>query len=130
MRHTLFVATILIAMGCNGAHSTRRAGATGTLASGGTLTGTASYYAHKYHGGKTASGERFNMHALTAAHRTLPFGTQVKVTNLANGRSATVRINDRGPSKRERIIDVSYATAQKLGFIRQGLTRVRLTILR
>jgi len=77
-------------------------------------TGKASVYA--YQGGKTASGERSNPHALTAAHRTLPFGTMVKVTNNKNGRSVYVRINDRGPFKPGRIIDVTPAAAQKLGF--------------
>ena len=74
----------------------------------------ASVYA--YEGGKTASGERANPQALTAAHRTLPFGTRVKVTNKRNGRTVVVRINDRGPFKRGRIIDVTPAAAQRLGF--------------
>jgi rare lipoprotein A len=77
-------------------------------------TGIASVYA--YDGEKTASGERANPRALTAAHRTLPFGTTVKVTNKHNGRSVVVRINDRGPFKRGRIIDLTPAAAQRLGF--------------
>jgi rare lipoprotein A len=86
-------------------------------------TGIASVYA--YSGGKTASGERANPGALTAAHRTLPFGTSVKVTNKKNGRAVVVRINDRGPFVRGRVIDVTPAAARQLGF--GGLTRVSLS---
>src|SRR5690606_7267624 len=74
--------------------------------------GTASWYGSKHHGRKTASGERFNQHALTAAHRKLPFGSRVKVTNLANQRAVVVRINDRGPFSRGRLIDVSRKAAE------------------
>lgn len=88
--------------------------------------GVASYYGEKFHGRRTASGERFDMNELTAAHRTLPFGTRVQVTNLANGEQVVVRINDRGPVKESRIIDVSYAAARRLKFVREGLTRVRI----
>ncbi|NMZ74584.1 septal ring lytic transglycosylase RlpA family protein [Pseudomonas nitroreducens] len=88
--------------------------------------GTASYYGKAHHGKRTASGERFNQNALTAAHRTLAFGTRVKVTNLDNGRSVVVRINDRGPFGRGRIIDVSKATAEQLNMLRSGTARVRL----
>ncbi|AGI22938.1 septal ring lytic transglycosylase RlpA family protein [Pseudomonas sp. MT3] len=91
--------------------------------------GTASYYGRAHHGKKTASGERFNQHALTAAHRTLPFGTRVKVTNLNNGRSVVVRINDRGPFHRGRIIDVSRAAAEQLNMLRSGTAPVRLESL-
>ena len=86
-------------------------------------TGVASVYA--YDGGKTASGERANPRALTAAHRTLPFGTTVKVTNQKNGRTVVVRINDRGPFKRGRIIDLTPAAAQSLGF--DGLAPVTVS---
>lgn len=95
------------------------------LADGG-QTGTASYY---WQGKGTASGERFNANALTAAHRSLPFNTKVKVTNLRNGRSVVVRINDRGPFIRSRIIDVSRAAASELGFTGRGLTQVRIAVL-
>ncbi|MFV3367802.1 septal ring lytic transglycosylase RlpA family protein [Pseudomonas sp. NY15435] len=88
--------------------------------------GTASYYGKAHHGKRTASGERFNQNALTAAHRTLPFGTRVKVTNLDNGRSVVVRINDRGPFGRGRIIDVSKAAAEQLNMLRSGTAPVRL----
>ncbi|MCK7613292.1 septal ring lytic transglycosylase RlpA family protein [Roseibium sediminicola] len=78
-------------------------------------------------GGQTASGETANPKGLTAAHRTLPFGTLVKVTNLANGKTVTVRINDRGPFAKGRVIDVTWAAAKELGFVRKGLTRVKVT---
>ncbi|MDJ1464486.1 septal ring lytic transglycosylase RlpA family protein [Nitratireductor sp. GZWM139] len=85
--------------------------------------GSASWYALT---SKTASGERMNPAAMTAAHRTLPFGTKLRVTNERNGRSVVVRINDRGPFARGRILDLSKAAAAKLGFIRAGHTRVCL----
>ena len=93
-------------------------------------TGLASYYGKKFHGRHTASGERFNMHAMTATHRHLKFGAKVKVTNLKNGKSVVVRINDRGPFIKGRIIDLSYAAAGKLGMLTDGITRVRLTAAR
>ena len=86
----------------------------------------ASYYGKQYHGRKTASGERFNMHALTAAHRTLPFDTMVRITNVATGQSVIVRINDRGPFVRGRVIDVSPAAARALGF--SGVASVSLNV--
>lgn len=88
--------------------------------------GTASFYGREEHGGRTASGERFNMNAMTAAHRTAPLGSHLKVTNLRNGRSVVVRINDRGPFVRGRIIDLSRAAASELGFIGAGVTRVHV----
>lgn len=88
--------------------------------------GVASYYANKYHGKKTSSGERYNMHALTAAHRTLPFGSTVKVTHLQNNRSVVVRINDRGPFTKGRIIDVSLEAARRLQMVSSGTARVRV----
>lgn len=91
--------------------------------------GVASYYANQFHGRRTASGERFDMAALTAAHRTLPFGAKVRVTNPANGRSVVVRINDRGPFHGGRVIDVSHAAAERLGLIGPGKGRVTLALL-
>lgn len=91
--------------------------------------GLASWYGKAHHGQLTASGERFDMHALTAAHRTLPFGTVVRVTNLKSGKSVNVRINDRGPFHRDRIIDLSYEAARKLGFVRRGAARVKITVI-
>ncbi|RMT66532.1 hypothetical protein ALP29_03243 [Pseudomonas syringae pv. avii] len=92
-------------------------------------TGTASYYGAKHHGKKTASGEPFNQNALTAAHRRLPFGTQVKVTNLDNNRSVVVRITDRGPHTRGRLIDLSRKAAEQLRMLRSGTARVRVQAL-
>ncbi|MHC6227207.1 septal ring lytic transglycosylase RlpA family protein [Pseudomonas sp. X10] len=89
-------------------------------------TGTASWYGSRHHGKRTASGERFNQNALTAAHRSLPFGSRVLVTNLGNQRSVVVRINDRGPHTRGRLIDLSRAAAEKIGMIRSGTARVRV----
>ena len=91
--------------------------------------GIASYYSETLHGRRTASGELYDKRALTAAHPALPFGSRVRVTNLANGRSVVVRINDRGPHVKERVIDLSYAAARELQFIGQGTTRVRLEVL-
>lgn len=93
------------------------------------FSGRASWYGPKFHGRLTASGEVFNQNALTAAHPSLRFGTRVKVTNLNNGRSVVVRINDRGPYTKNRILDVSAAAARSLGMIRSGVARVRVTIL-
>lgn len=91
--------------------------------------GIASWYGHKEHGGKTASGERFDRYAHTAAHKTLPFGTMVKVTNLTNGKDTVVEINDRGPFVKNRIIDLSYAAAKSIGLIGRGTARVRIEVL-
>jgi rare lipoprotein A len=97
--------------------------------SGSSETGKASYYAQAHHGKRTASGERFDQNALTAAHRTLPFGTRVRVTNLNNERSVVVRINDRGPFVRGRVIDVSRAAAVRLDMLRAGVVPVRVEAL-
>lgn len=91
--------------------------------------GQASWYGSQHHGKRTASGERFDQNALTAAHRSLPFGTRVKVTHLGNGRTVVVRVNDRGPVSRKRIIDLSKAAAERLGMLRQGVAPVRLEAL-
>jgi rare lipoprotein A len=91
--------------------------------------GVASYYGAKFQGRRTASGEIYNAEELTAAHRTLPFGTQLKVTNLRNKKSVVVQINDRGPHVRGRIIDLSKAAARKIGIMRTGTARVKLEVL-
>jgi rare lipoprotein A len=88
--------------------------------------GLASYYGPGLHGRRTASGERFDQNALTAAHRTVRFGTCLRVVNMENGKSVEVRVNDRGPFKDERIIDVSLGAARKLEMVEKGLARVRL----
>ena len=95
----------------------------------GVQTGQASWYGEPHHGRRTASGEIYDMYQLTAAHPTLPFGTRVLVTNLKNERSVEVRINDRGPTASGRIIDLSYAAAQKLGLRFGGTVRVRLRVI-
>jgi len=92
------------------------------------LQGMASWYGHPFHGRKTASGEAYDMHAMTAAHKTLPFGSLVQVTRRDTGASAVVRINDRGPFKKGRVIDVSLAAAKILGLDRDGLAPVLLKL--
>lgn len=91
--------------------------------------GMASYYGNELAGNRTASGERFDPGQLTAAHRSLPFGTMVRVTNTSNGDSVVVRINDRGPFSRGRVIDVSQAAAREIGMHRSGTARVKLALL-
>jgi rare lipoprotein A len=88
--------------------------------------GVASWYGPGFHGQSTASGEIYNQNALTAAHRTLPLGTRVEVTNLSNGKSVQVRINDRGPYVRGRSIDLSRGAARKLGMVKSGVSKVRI----
>ena len=95
-------------------------------ANGFSETGMASWYGPDFHGKKTASGETYNKYAYTAAHKTLPFGTKVKVTNLDNGLSTTVVINDRGPFKSGRVIDLSYSAAKDISMIGTGTARVRI----
>lgn len=97
---------------------------------GSVLEGKASYYAHKFHGRTTASGEIYDENEMTAAHKTLPFGTMVRVTNLVNGNRVTVRINDRGPFVEGRIIDLSFRAAGQLDMIAAGVVPVRVEILR
>jgi rare lipoprotein A len=92
--------------------------------------GEASWYGLRFHGRRTASGERFDMNALTAAHPHLPFGTVVKVESLLNGRAVTVRINDRGPHTGGRIIDLSHAAARAIGLLGRGTKSVVLTLVR
>lgn len=92
-------------------------------------SGLASYYGRELAGNRTANGERFNPADLTAAHRTLAFGTRVRVTNLSNGQSVIVRVNDRGPFGGDRVIDISQAAAKEIGMHRTGTARVSLTLL-
>lgn len=123
LRPLALVACLALLAGCSTTSYDRDAEVSGH---GYRAEGTASYYGRAHHGKRTASGERFNQHALTAAHRTLPFGTRVKVTNLDNGRSVVVRINDRGPFGRGRIIDLSKAAAERINMLRSGTAPVRL----
>jgi len=108
--------SVFIASGCNGVKRVEK--------------GKACWYGPGYEGRRTASGEVFNPGAFTAAHRKLPLNTVVRVTNLNNGREVKVRINDRGPFKGGRIIDLSEAAARELGMIREGVVPVRIEVLR
>lgn len=92
-------------------------------------TGVASYYALKFHGRKTANGDIFHKDSLTAAHKTLPFGTKVRVTNLKNNKSVIVKINDRGMHGKNRIIDLSHAAAKELNMIGSGLIKVKVEVI-
>lgn len=92
-------------------------------------TGKIAWYGQKFAGRKTASGERFNPNAMTMAHKTLPFGTRVKVTNPKNNRSVTLRVNDRGPTKEGLLGDVSQAAAQRLGMLRAGVIEAKLEVI-
>jgi rare lipoprotein A len=101
----------------------------GQTVESGELAGIASYYAEEFQGRKTANGEVFDMNALTAAHRTLPFNARVKVTNRENGKSVVVRINDRGPFKDNRVIDLSLSAAKAIGMIGTGTAPVILEVI-
>ncbi|KAA9340193.1 septal ring lytic transglycosylase RlpA family protein [Adhaeribacter soli] len=114
-----FILTLLFALNLS-------AFASGT---GKTQTGTASWYGSKYHGKRSSSGEIYNKNKMTAAHPSLPFGTEVKVTNLSNNQVVVVRITDRGPFSKYRIIDLSEAAARKIGMIRSGTAKVTMEIL-
>lgn len=94
-----------------------------------TQNGAASYYADKFNGRRTASGERYDANALTAAHRTLPLGTKIRVTNQRNGESVVVEVNDRGPHVRGRLLDLSKRAAQELHMIGSGVARVELEVV-
>ena len=119
MKTRLLLQTVLLTLGVMTAHTTETHAFS--------QTGIASYYGPGFHGRKTASGERFNQHAMTAAHRSAPFGSLLKVTNTVNGRSVVVRVNDRGPFVRGRVIDVSTVAARQLGMTGRGLAKVRVT---
>jgi rare lipoprotein A (peptidoglycan hydrolase) len=94
-----------------------------------TLQGVASWYGYPHHGRITASAQRFDMYGFTAAHRTLPFGTRLRVTNLINGRSVIVTVTDRGPFVKQRVLDLSYAAAREIGMVGPGTAPVQLEIL-
>jgi rare lipoprotein A len=95
-----------------------------------TASGSASWYGSKFHGRRTANGERFDMNQMTAAHRSLPFGTKVRVINQRNGRSVVVRINDRGPFSGRRVIDLSRGAASAIGMVNSGVAPVKLEVLK
>ena len=92
-------------------------------------TGVASWYGQEFQGNTTASGETFDLNGFTAAHLTLPFGTTIRVTNLKNNKNILLRVNDRGPHIGRRLIDVSWAAAKRLGFVRSGTTPVRVEVV-
>jgi rare lipoprotein A len=98
--------------------------------SGSQLQGIASWYGEEWHGKKTANGEIYDMYSMTAAHKTLPFGTIVKVKDLDSGKEVVVRINNRGPFIKGRVIDLSYAAAQKLDILDKGITPCKITIIK
>ncbi len=123
----LLASAALVSAACSGNHHPATPGST---AAGPVIaSGMASWYGPKFNGRRTASGERYDMHALTAAHPTLPFGTLVQVTNRRNGRQVVVRINDRGPFGRRRIIDLSYAAARQLDIVGTGTGEVELALV-
>jgi len=143
--YTVYVLTLVLFIGCS---STQRFGERGerfgvskapirteshTQQSSGkvllTLEGVVSYYAHDFHGKQTSNGETYDMNGLTAAHRTFPFGTKVRVTNLENNKIVIVRVNDRGPFKEGRIMDLSMGAAKEIDLIRNGTARVRLEVV-
>ena len=125
MRLALAIAvTVPLLAGCHAAPVPR-----GEVERPAVETGYASYYGGEFEGRRTASGERYEGDELTAAHRTLPFGTRIRVTHVASGRSVTCRVNDRGPHKKGRIVDLSYRAAEVLGMLREGVSKVTLEVL-
>jgi len=129
MRLTRFAALVLLALlasGCADRQATQPTKATPTTQDRFSQNGKASYYARMHHGQRTANGETHDQNALVAAHRSLPFGTRVRVTNERNGKQVVVRINDRGPFRRGRIIDLSHAAAAQLDMLESGVARVRI----
>jgi rare lipoprotein A len=123
LRHSVLLALLaaLLLSGC--AHRYQKPG------TGWVETGTASWYGEDFHGKPTASGEPYDMYGISAAHKTIPLGCRVRVTNLANGSQVIAPINDRGPFVGDRIIDMSYGAARQLGMVDAGLARVRVEVL-
>lgn len=99
------------------------------VSEGHTQVGKASYYHNKFHGRKTASGAVYNKNKLTAAHKTLPLGTKVRVTDTRTGKAVVVRVNDRGPFIKGRVIDLSRAAAKEIGLVKKGVTKVKVEVL-
>lgn len=123
----LIALAALLLSACASAH--RAPAARGVAQRGWSETGVASWYGEPFHGRRTASGETYDMRQLTAAHPSLPFGTRVRVRNLNTGREVEVRINDRGPFTKSRIIDVSRRAAEAIDLIGPGTARVRVTVV-
>lgn len=124
MARGLCAAILLVLAGCS---SAPKSGS--SVSSGHSESGMASYYGNEFHGRKTANGERFDQGKLTAAHRTMPFGTRVKVTNTQNGKSVVVRINDRGPFAKGRIIDLSSSAFKSISHLGAGVVPVRVVVV-
>jgi rare lipoprotein A len=130
-RYAALLVFVVLVAGCSRARSPGPESLSrGPRKAGREEIGYASFYAGRHHGKSTASGEAFDKNALTAAHRSLPFGTRLEVTNLENDRSVVVRVNDRGPYVPGRIVDLSLAAAKAIGMANDGVTRVRLRSLR
>ena len=125
---SLWLVCLLLATGCATGRPTPTRGDIAVL-NGASGSGQASWYGRPHHGRRTSSGEIYDMNKLTAAHRTLPLGTRVLVTNLDNGRTVEVRINDRGPFRKNRVLDLSYAAARQLGAVGEGVIPVTLKIV-
>jgi rare lipoprotein A len=120
----VFLLVLLVLGGCS---STPKPGS--AVSRGYNESGIASYYGNEFHGRKTANGERFDQGKLTAAHRTMPFGTRVKVTNTQNGRSVVVRVNDRGPFVKGRVIDLSSTAFRSIASLNAGVVAVRIQVV-
>ena len=139
-KNVLFFLSVILLFGCGGGAQVYKTNTKPYTVAGSTYyplktakgfseSGVASWYGKKFHGRKTASGERYNQNKMTAAHKTLPFGTRVRVKNLENGKSVEVKINDRGPFKKGRVIDVSRAAAKKLEMINSGTAKVNIKVV-
>ena len=122
-------AALLVLVGCSSTPKVGGGSSGGSVASGHSESGMASYYGNEFQSRKTASGERFDQGKLTAAHRTLPFGTRLKVTNTQNGRSVVVRVNDRGPFARGRIIDLSRSAFKSIAGLNAGVVHVHIQVV-
>lgn len=129
---SLILAIAVLAIACGAPATTKKKTSTGATPrpTSGVQTGIASWYGGKHHGGPTASGEKFDKNAMTAAHRTLRMGTRVRVTRKKNQRSVVVRINDRGPYSKGRIIDLSEAAARALDMLDDGIAQVRVEVVK
>jgi len=125
IRIIMTVMALVALVGC--AASTRDPGEVGGVSD--VTEGLASYYGHQYHGRLTANGETYDENAMTAAHRTLAFGTMIRVTSQANGKAVVLRVNDRGPFVDGRIVDVSFQAAKDLAMVSAGVMKVRLEVL-
>lgn len=128
LRTAAAILALSFLLACGGHRPVRHAPAPVPMR-GDSQEGMASWYGKEFDGRPTASGERFDMNALTAAHRTLPLGTTVRVTNLENGRETVLKVNDRGPFVKGRVLDCSYGAAKELGFAGAGLARVRIDVI-